>query len=72
MQVSTEVTISMGLCSCQLNVVSGPNVGFGAIRLDWNLPRIRVDLAELDLMRCYWLALAVEYQESGAGRTLID
>lgn len=59
MQVSTELTISRGSCSCQLRGVvrSGKTLCcFGLL----DLPRVWVDLAELDLVRCYWLALAIE------------
>lgn len=52
MQVSTEVMISNGSCSCHLVVVNlRPGWAFDPIvGLDYNLPRIRVDLAEFDLM----------------------
>lgn len=67
MQVSTDVIISRASCSCQLFWLG---LGFERYRL--HLPRMRVDLAELDLVGCNWFAVVVKNQESGTCCTLID
>lgn len=55
--------------SCFVYIRSLPAL---SISLSLYLPRMRVDLTELDLVGGYGLAIAVKDQEAGAGGALVD
>lgn len=73
MQVSMEVMISRGSCSCHLLLsvghCSGKILMFG---MDIGYPPgMRIVLFELDLMRSNWFTIPIEDQKPGACCTLI-
>ena len=69
MHVSTDEMISRGSCSCQLCNSSQKRP---ALRIKGNLPRLRINLLELELMRGNWFAALVEDEETRAGGPLVD
>src|ERR1700730_10282753 len=70
MHFSTEEMISRGSCSCQLKAYK--QVIALCSRCNGDIPGLRIDLLELDLMRSDWLSTPIEDQEPRTCRSLVD